>query len=57
MFGNLKTGSDEWISVIIPLEMEPLKTGIKLVEELWTFPCKPKVFRNRVRKAIINGVK
>jgi len=22
-----------------------------------TFPCKPKIFRNRVRKAVINGVK
>ena len=27
------------------------------VEALGTFPCKPKIFRNRVRKAIINGVK
>jgi hypothetical protein len=26
-------------------------------EALGTFPCKPKIFRNRVRKAIINGVK
>jgi len=26
-------------------------------ETLRTFPCKPKVFRNRVRKAITNGVK
>jgi len=26
-------------------------------EELGTFPCKPKIFRNRVRKGIINGVK
>ena len=26
-------------------------------EALGTFPCKPKVFRKRVRKAIINGVK
>jgi len=25
-------------------------------ETLGTFPCKPKIFRNRVRKAIINGV-
>ena len=24
---------------------------------LGAFPCKPKIFRNRVRKAIINGVK
>jgi hypothetical protein len=26
-------------------------------ETLERFPCKPKIFRNRVRKAIINGVK
>ena len=26
-------------------------------EALETFPCKPKIFRNRVRKAIIIGVK
>jgi len=31
---------------------------LKLPEEaLGTFPCKPKIFRNRVRKAITNGVK
>jgi hypothetical protein len=27
------------------------------VEVLETFPCKPNIFRKRVRKAIINGVK
>jgi hypothetical protein len=26
-------------------------------KELGTFSCKPKIFRNRVRKAVINGVK
>ena len=26
-------------------------------EALRTFPCKPKIFRNGVKKAIINGVK
>jgi len=26
-------------------------------ETLGTFPCKPKIFRKRVRKAIINRVK
>ena len=26
-------------------------------EAFGTFPCKPKIFRKRVRKAIINGVK
>jgi len=25
-------------------------------EEFGTFPCKPKIFRKRVRKAFINGV-
>ena len=28
-----------------------------LAEALGTIPCKPKTFRKRVRKAIINGVK
>jgi hypothetical protein len=28
-----------------------------LTETLGTFPCKPKIFINRVRKVIINGVK
>jgi hypothetical protein len=28
-----------------------------LTETLGTFPCKPKIFRNRVRKAVINRVK
>ena len=28
-----------------------------LAEALGAFLCKPKIFRNRVRKAIINGVK
>ena len=26
-------------------------------EAFGTFPCKPKIFRNRVRRAVINGVK
>jgi len=26
-------------------------------EALGTFPCNPEIFRNTVRKAIINGVK
>jgi len=25
-------------------------------ETLGTFPCKPKIFRNRIRKAVVNGV-
>jgi hypothetical protein len=28
-----------------------------LAEVLVTFPCKPKILRKRVKKAIINGVK
>jgi hypothetical protein len=33
-----------------------LKTGTNyLAEMLGIFPCKPKIFRKRVRKAIING--
>jgi len=28
-----------------------------LGETLGTFPCKPRIFRNGVRKAIMNGVK
>jgi len=35
-----------------------IKTWNQLrAKALGTFPCKPKIFRNRVRKAIINGVK
>ena len=26
-------------------------------ETLGTFPCKPKIFKNRIRKAVVNGVK
>jgi len=36
----------------------PIKNWNQLpAEVLGTFPCKPMIFRNRVRKAIINGVK
>jgi len=38
MFGNLKTGRDERISIIVLLELKRLKTGTKLLEELGTFP-------------------
>jgi hypothetical protein len=35
-----------------------IKNWSQLPEEAFgTFPCKPKIFKNRVRKAIINGVK
>jgi hypothetical protein len=35
-----------------------IKNGNQLpAEMLGTFPCKLKIFRNRDRKAIVNGVK
>jgi hypothetical protein len=35
-----------------------IKTWNQLpAEALKTFPCKPKIFRKRVRKAIISGLK
>jgi hypothetical protein len=35
-----------------------IKIWIQLPAEVsQTFPCKPNIFRKRVRKAIINGVK
>jgi len=38
--------------------IRPQIFSLKLsAEALGTFLCKPKIFRNRVRKAIINGVK
>jgi hypothetical protein len=36
----------------------PIKNWNQLpAEVLGAFPCKPMIFGNRVRKAIINGVK
>jgi len=55
MFGKLATGSKERISGSIHLLIGPLKTGTDYYYT--TFPCEPKIFRNRVRKAIINRVK
>jgi len=55
MFGNLETGSKEWILGSIPSQIGPLKTGT--CRSVRDFPCKHKIFRNRVKKAIINGVK
>jgi hypothetical protein len=55
-FRKLETGSTERVSGNIPLQTRPLKTEKKPAEALGTFPCKPKMFRNRFRKAIINGV-
>jgi len=42
----------------IPLLNRTIKNWKQLpAEELGTFPCKPKIFRNRVRKTFRNGVK
>jgi hypothetical protein len=57
-FGKLGTGSKERISGSIPFLTGPLKTGTNyLQKELETFLCEPKIFRKKVRYAIINGVK
>jgi hypothetical protein len=53
MFGKLETGNKERISGSIPVQIGSLK----LETPIGTFPCKAKIFRNRVKKAIINGVK
>jgi hypothetical protein len=53
MFGKLGTGNKEWLSGSIPLEIGRLKTA----DVLGTFLCKPKIFRNRARKAIISRLK
>jgi len=55
MFGNVGTGSKERILGSIPLQIGQLKTGT--CRSVRDFPWKSKIFRNRVRKAIINGVK
>jgi len=58
MFRKLGTGSKERISGSICMQKRTIKNWKQLpAEALGTFPCKPKIFRNRVRKAIINGVK
>ena len=56
MFGKLGTGSKERISGSIPLKIGPNLNQLP-GETSGTFPCKPKSFRNRVRKATINEVK
>jgi hypothetical protein len=58
MFGNLGTGSKEEISGSIVCIYRTIKNWKQLpAEALRTFPCKPKMFIYRVRKAIINGAK
>jgi len=57
-FRKLGIGSKEWMSGSVPFLNRSIKNWNQLpAEVLRTFPCKPKIFRNRVRKAIINGVK
>jgi hypothetical protein len=50
MFTKLGSGRKEIISGSIPLLKGP-------AEALGNFPCKPTIFRNQVRKVIINSVK
>ena len=58
MFGKLGTGSNERISGSILFVNRNIKNWNRLpAEVLGTFRCKPKIFRNRVRKATVNGVK
>ena len=60
MFGKLWTGNIEHLKDIGKCSFvnRTIKNCNQLAAEaLGTFPCKPKIFRNRIRKAIINGVK
>jgi hypothetical protein len=58
LFGKLGTGSKEQISGKYSFVNRTIKNWNQLpAEVLGTFPCKPKIFRNRVRKTIINGMK
>jgi len=58
MFGKLGTGSKQRISGSIPFVNRTIKNWNKLpAEALGTFLSKPKIFRKRVRKAIINRMK
>jgi hypothetical protein len=57
MFGKLWTGSKEHIGKYSFLN-RTIKNWNRLPAEAFgTFPCKPKIFRKRVRKAIKNRVK
>jgi len=58
MFRKLETGSKEWSIGKYSFVNRTIKNWNQLpAEALGTFPCKRKIFRNRVKKAIINGVK
>jgi hypothetical protein len=55
MFGKLGTSTDIGKYFFVN---NTIKNWNQLpAETLGTFPCKPKIFRNRARKATIKGVK
>ena len=57
-FGKLGTGSKKTDIGKYSFVNKNIENWNQLpAEALGTFTCKPKIFRNRVRKAIINGVK
>jgi hypothetical protein len=58
VFVKLGTGRKEGISGSIATLNRTIKNYKKLpAKSVGTFLCKPKIFRKRFRKAIINGVK
>jgi hypothetical protein len=57
MFGKLGTRSKEHIGKYSFVNRTIKNWNQLPAEALGYFPCKPKIFRNRVRKAVINGVK
>ena len=57
MFRKVGTGSKEHIRKYSFVNRTTKNWNQLPAEALWTFPCKPKIFRNGVGKAIINGVK
>jgi hypothetical protein len=58
MFGKSRTGSKERMSGKYFFVNRIIKNRNQLpAEALGTFPCKLKIFRSRVRKEIVNGVK
>jgi len=58
MFGKLGIGSKKKNTVKYSFVNRTIKNCNQLpAEALGTFSCKPKIFRRRVRKTFINGVK
>jgi hypothetical protein len=60
IFPAMETGSNSkrFLCDFSPFVNKTIKNWNQLpAEALWTFPCKSKIFRNRIRKETINGVK